>query len=126
MTRVDSDGPHGDLAYFSRNATLFAWECRMAIDLPKDVERSINAEVLSGHFASASDAVAEAWRDFIQQRAQKQPAKAVTVDELHRQMLADGLLSELPAAAEDVDDDDDAPVEIDGEPLSETIIRERR
>jgi Arc/MetJ-type ribon-helix-helix transcriptional regulator len=98
----------------------------MTIELPKDVERSINAEVVSGHFASASDAVAEAWRDFIQQRARKQPIKAMTVDELHRQMLADGFLSELPNTAEDVDDEQDAPVEIDGEPLSETIIRERR
>lgn len=98
----------------------------MTIELPKDVERSINAEVLSGHFASASDAVTEAWRDFIQQRARSQPAKPMTVDELHRQMLADGLLSELPNTAADVDDEQDGPVEIDGEPLSETIIRERR
>jgi Arc/MetJ-type ribon-helix-helix transcriptional regulator len=98
----------------------------MTINLPKDVERSINAAVKSGHFASASDAVAEAWRGFMQQRAHAQSAKAMTVDELHRQMLADGLLSELPNTAEDVDDEQDAPVEIDGEPLSETIIRERR
>ena len=98
----------------------------MTVDLPKDVERSINAEVLSGHFASASDAVAEAWRDFMHQRTRTQPARAMTVDELHRQMLADGLLSELPNTGEDVDDEEDAPVEIEGEPLSETIIRERR
>jgi Arc/MetJ-type ribon-helix-helix transcriptional regulator len=98
----------------------------MTIDLPKDVERSIKTEVLNGHFASASDAVAEAWRDFIQQRARTQPAKTMTVDELHRQMLADGLLSELPNTAEDIDDEGEPPVEISGEPLSETIIRERR
>ena len=41
-------------------------------------------------------------------------------------MLADGLMSRLPNAAEDIDDEDDAPIEIEGEPLSETIIRERR
>jgi hypothetical protein len=50
----------------------------------------------------------------------------MTVEDLHRQMLADGLLSELPNTAEDVEDEQDAPVEITGEPLSETIIRERR
>jgi Arc/MetJ-type ribon-helix-helix transcriptional regulator len=98
----------------------------MTIHLPKDVERSINAEVLSGHFASAADAVAKAWRAFTSQRAQQQPGKAITVDELHRQMLADGLISELPNTALDIDDDQDAPIEIQGEPLSETIIRERR
>jgi hypothetical protein len=43
-------------------------------------------------------------------------------------LLSMGLLTRLPDPAEDVDDDDreDAPVAIRGEPLSETIIRERR
>lgn len=46
----------------------------MTIHLPKDVESSINAEVLSGHFASADDAIAEAWRSFLRQRSQTQQA----------------------------------------------------
>ena len=100
--------PRGCLACLAKCATLTSWEYRMTIELLKDVERSINAEVVSGHFASASDAVAEAWRDFMQQRTRTQPAKAMTVDELHRQMLADGLISQLPDAAEDVDDEQDA------------------
>jgi Arc/MetJ-type ribon-helix-helix transcriptional regulator len=98
----------------------------MTIHLPKDVECSINAEVLSGHFASPDDALAEAWRAFLRQRTQEQSGKASALDELHRQMLADGLLTQLPNPDEDIDDDDDAPVKITGEPLSETIIRERR
>ena len=98
----------------------------MTIQLPKDVERSINAEVLSGHFASPDDALAEAWRVFLQQRTPEQPSKKMTLDDVHRQMLADGLLSQLPNADQDTDDEDDAPIEIEGEPLSETIIRERR
>jgi Arc/MetJ-type ribon-helix-helix transcriptional regulator len=98
----------------------------MTIHLPKDVETSINAAVRSGHFASADDAIAEAWREFLRQRTQKQSGKAMTLDELHQQMLADGLLSQLPNPAEDIDDEDEAPIEIEGEPLSETIIRERR
>ena len=44
----------------------------MTINLPKDVESSINAEVLSGHFASPDDALAAAWRAFQQQRRQEQ------------------------------------------------------
>ena len=98
----------------------------MMIYLPQDVERSINAEVMRGHFASADDAIAEAWRAYLQQRTQAPPAKASPLDELHRQMLADGLLSQLPNTAADIDDEREEPVEIDGEPLSETIIRERR
>ena len=99
----------------------------MTIHLPKDVERSIAAAVHSGHFASANDAVAAAWRSFQQIRqGKRKPAKnPMTPDELNQQLLADGLISQLPNPAEDIDDDDD-PIAIKGEPLSETIIRERR
>ena len=44
----------------------------MNIHLPNDVESSINAEVLSGHFASVDDAIAEAWRTFLRQKPQAQ------------------------------------------------------
>jgi Arc/MetJ-type ribon-helix-helix transcriptional regulator len=98
----------------------------MTIHLPKDVESSIRAEVRSGHFATADDAVAEAWRAFLRQQSQVHPGTARTEDEIDRQMLADGLLTQLPNTANDVDDEDEAPVTIQGETLSETIIRERR
>lgn len=42
----------------------------MTIHLPKDVEASINAEVLQGHFPSVDDAIAEAWRTFLRQKPQ--------------------------------------------------------
>ena len=43
-------------------------------------------------------------------------------------MMARGLIIRLPDPSLDIDDDDpdDQPVPIKGEPLSETIIRERR
>ena len=49
------------------------------------------------------------------------------IEALNQQLLADGVISQLPNPAEDIDDDDpdDQPIEIMGEPLSETIIRER-
>jgi hypothetical protein len=54
--------------------------------------------------------------------------KPLSIEELHRQMMARGLITRLPDPALDIDDDDpdDQPVLIEGEPLSETIIRERR
>ncbi len=99
----------------------------MNIHLPKDVERSIKSAVHSGHFASANDAVATAWRVFeqIKQKKGKSAKRALTPDELNQQMLAEGLISQLPNPAEEIDDDD-VPIAIKGEPLSETIIRERR
>jgi hypothetical protein len=52
--------------------------------------------------------------------------KPLTVLEVHQRMLASGLITELPNRAEDIDDADDLPIAIEGEPLSETIIREWR
>lgn len=49
-------------------------------------------------------------------------------DDPRRAMMESGLILSLPDPALDIDDDDpdDAPVAIKGEPLSETILRERR
>jgi hypothetical protein len=54
--------------------------------------------------------------------------KPPSLDALHRKMMARGLIRRLPDPSLDIDDDDpdDQPVPIKGEPLSETIIRERR
>jgi hypothetical protein len=54
--------------------------------------------------------------------------KPLTRDEFNRRLLAEGRLASLPDPALDIDDDDpdDQPIAIKGEPLSETILRERR
>ena len=60
--------------------------------------------------------------------APQKAKKPLSIDELHRQMMTSGLITRLPDPTLDIDDDDpeDQPVTIKGEPLSETIIRERR
>ena len=56
-----------------------------------------------------------------------QPARTpLTKDEFHRHLVEIGLMSQLPDTAADFDDPDDEPIAIKGEPLSETVIRERR
>jgi Arc/MetJ-type ribon-helix-helix transcriptional regulator len=45
----------------------------MTIQLPGDLEDSLRAEVSSGHFASLDDAMAEAVRLLLRDRAQRQP-----------------------------------------------------
>jgi hypothetical protein len=54
--------------------------------------------------------------------------KPLTADEFNQRLLAAGRIASLPDPALDIDDDapDDQPIAIKGEPLSETIIRERR
>jgi hypothetical protein len=63
-----------------------------------------------------------------QTRAAAPKKKLLTRDELNRRLMAAGLITSLPDPALDIDDDDpdDQPVTINGEPLSETIISERR
>ena len=59
--------------------------------------------------------------------AAPQPAKKpMTKGEFHRHLIEIGLMSQLPDTAADYDDPDDEPIAIKGEPLSETVIRERR
>jgi hypothetical protein len=60
--------------------------------------------------------------------APPQAKKPLSMDDPRWAMMENGLILSLPDPALDIDDDDpdDAPVVIKGEPLSETIIRERR
>ncbi len=58
-------------------------------------------------------------------RAKAAP-KPMTRAEFDQYLLEIGLMSQLPDTEADFDDLDDQLVEIKGEPLSETIIRERR
>ena len=117
----------------------------MTIHLSKDLEQFVHDAVRAGLYAREDDVI----RDALTRLRQATPAAAVTpprkkakrtkatpppakkplsIEEIHQQMLASGLLASLPDPALDIDDDDpdDQPVPIKGEPLSETILRERR
>lgn len=50
----------------------------------------------------------------------------VTEEEFLQILLADGIISEIPPRVFDEEEENFEPIEIEGEPLSETIIRERR
>jgi Arc/MetJ-type ribon-helix-helix transcriptional regulator len=101
----------------------------MTIHLPNDLENSILAEVHSGHFASVDDAMAEAARLLLRQRHLERQAKAATPPteaEFKQQLLKSGLMTSLPTPADPASRPAFQPITIEGEPLSETIIRERR
>ena len=49
-----------------------------------------------------------------------------TEDEVERILLAEGIVSEIPARLRDDDEETYEPIEVPGQPLSETIIEERR
>ncbi len=109
----------------------------MTIHLPTDIERSIQAAVQGGRFASVDDAMVEAARLLIRQITQDEPTTAVSPAELtpeeqaeqtlQRRLLDAGLISEIkpPPRLLPVRERF-TPITITGEPLSETVIRERR
>ena len=96
----------------------------MNIQLPDNLESSVQSLVNGGRFASVDDAMAEAARLLLKQT--KPIKKPMTEAELHQHMLDIGLMTSLPDRQADYDDPGDQLVEILGEPLSETVIRERR
>jgi hypothetical protein len=59
-------------------------------------------------------------------KATAAPKEPMTKEEFHRHLLAIGKISQLPDTDADYDEPDDEPITIKGEPLSETVIRERR
>jgi putative addiction module CopG family antidote len=99
----------------------------MTINLSEDMERYVQSEVRSGRFASPDEAINEALRLLQQKKQESQfQRKVLTPDELNRQMLEAGVLSQIPARIDPATYEEFSPIVIQGEPLSETIIRERR
>lgn len=74
--------------------------------------------------------VAEQLANYLRERegaALASDATEAREDEFERQLLAKGVISHIPTRDEtDEEFDKFEPIEVAGEPLSETIIRERR
>ena len=112
----------------------------MTIHLSKDLEQFVHDAVRAGLYVREDDVVRDALtrlRQTMPKAAARRPKakrtappkakpKPLTPAELNRRLLASGLVTRLPDPALDIDDDDVPPIVIKGEPLSETIIRERR
>ena len=130
----------------------------MTIQLPKDLESSVRAEVMNGRFASEDDLVAAAVRAYLRHRPQDQliatppgmgsigamhddvnvlgvvtehtmrnrHAEATNL-ELQQRLLEAGIISEIKPPITDMTPyEHRQAVPVKGEPLSETVIRERR
>ena len=101
----------------------------MTIQLPKEVENSIIAKVHGGVFPSLDAAMTEAARLLLEklEQSQGEMRNPPSDGELQRRLFAAGLLSEIrPSDRVATGTEEFTPVPIQGEPLSETVIRERR
>lgn len=100
----------------------------MTIHLPEDLERYVQGQVHSGRFASPDDAIAEAVR-LLRQRLQGQAAGngPLSEDEWEKRLIKAGILQgPRPSGSPAIARQDYDPIQIQGEPLSETVIHERR
>jgi len=101
----------------------------MNAHLSEASECFVRSLMQSGRYACEGEILEEALR-LLQQREQAlltTDKKPMTEDEFERNLLDIGLMSQLPTGPDPLDDDErDLPVIIQGEPLSETVIRERR
>ncbi len=107
----------------------------MTIHLPEHLERYVHDQVQAGRYPSEDEVVSDALERHRQAeptstKAASQPEmtpEEVADQELQRRLLAAGIVSEIKPPITDL-----APyrnrraVPIQGEPISETVIRERR
>jgi Arc/MetJ-type ribon-helix-helix transcriptional regulator len=114
----------------------------MTIQLSKEQERFIHDAVRAGLYPSEDAVISDALARLQQtlpksartsgkkpkrgKAVSQTPKKPLTRAEFDQHLLAIGLMTQLPDTGADYDDPDDEPVPIRGEPLSETVIRERR
>lgn len=112
----------------------------MSISLPKDLEQFVDDAVRTGRYARKADVIRDALTRLKEAMPEEaaasgrrtgrakpaQPKKPRSKEAFHRRLIEMGLMSQLPDSAADFEDPDDQPIDIQGEPLSETVIRERR
>jgi Arc/MetJ-type ribon-helix-helix transcriptional regulator len=112
----------------------------MTINLPRDLESSVRAEVLTGHFANEDDMVAAAGRAYLRQWHQEQltanPSGLGSIGAMHAEpssqelqgrLLEAGIISEIKPPITDLTPyQHRQAIPVQGERLSEAVIRERR
>ena len=102
----------------------------MTIQLPPELERFVHDQVCAGRYSSEDDVV----RDALEQLRRHAPTPTttpatgprMTEAEFKQHLLKSGLMSGLPTPSDPASRPVFQPITLEGEPLSETIIRERR
>ena len=98
----------------------------MTIHLPPDLERFVHDQVIAGRYRSEDDVI----RDALEQLRRHAPTPIsgprMTEAEFKQHLLKSGRVSTLPTPADPASRPVFQPIALEGEPLSEIIVRERR
>lgn len=101
----------------------------MNAELTEQGERIIRSLMQTGRYGSEVEVIDDALRN-LETQTTTQPPSVCSIEKfqaLQQRLFEAGLISEIrPAVRVDTGTDRFIPIKIEGEPLSETIIRERR
>ncbi len=98
----------------------------MNVHVSENAERIIRSHVQSGEYSSESEVIDAALGMLDQRVHQSAARKPINEAEFKEQLLQNGLMSSLPIPLDPTARRHFQPIKLEGEPLSETIIRERR
>jgi len=98
----------------------------MTIHLPAELERFVHDQVLAGRYRSEDDVIRDALEQLRSHAPTPPTGPRMTEAEFKQHLLASGRISSLPTPADPASRPVFQPIALEGEPLSETIIRERR
>jgi hypothetical protein len=98
----------------------------MTIHLPPELERYVHDQVLAGLYPSEDDVIRDALEQLRRHAPTPPPGPRMTEAEFKQHLLKSGRVSSLPTPADPASRPVFQPIPLEGEPLSETIIRERR
>jgi Arc/MetJ-type ribon-helix-helix transcriptional regulator len=113
----------------------------VTIYLSKELQQFVHDAVRSGRYASADDMLNDAVERLRQQiapdapggtaqvpcaRSSEQAQSPMSEDDFKRRLLQSGLMSSLPIPTDPATRPDFQSITLVGEPISETIVRERR
>ena len=98
----------------------------MNVPVSESAERIIRLHVQSGRFSSESEVIDAALGLLNQRVPEEATRKPITEEEFKQQLIEAGLMTSLPIPLDPGSRCDFQPVKFEGEPISETIIRERR
>jgi Arc/MetJ-type ribon-helix-helix transcriptional regulator len=103
----------------------------MTIQLPEELQRYVHEQVRAGLFRSEDDVIVDAVKRHRQAQqppaARVSPPEASSTQELQQRLLKAGIISDIKPTITDLTPyRNRQAIPVEGEPLSETVIRERR
>ena len=91
-----------------------------------ELERFVHDQVMAGRYRSEDEVIRDALEQLRRQAQTPPAATRMTEAEFKQHLLESGRISSLPTPADSASRPVFQPIALQGEPLSETIIRERR